>query len=981
MAIYRGAGGAGDATGDSASEALLVRELAAEVQLDADAAEAAKLAALAAQAAAETAETNAETAETNAETAATNAAASASSASSSASTATTQAGIATTQATNASNSATAAASSASSASTSATNAASSASAAATSATNANNSANAASTSATNAANSATAAASSASTATTQATNASNSATAAATSATNAASSATSASNSASTATTQAGIATTQATNAANSATAAATSATNASNSASAAATSATNASNSASAASTSATNASNSATAAATSATNAANSATAASGFADDASDSADAAAASAASINLSSIAITGGSINGTTIGASTASTGAFTTLSATGVATVSAGSVSAPAITTTGDTNTGIFFPAADTIAFTEGGSEAMRITSAGNVGIGTSSPSAVTGYTVLTLNNASNGGIIDFQNNTSLVGRIYNNSTNFHIYNQTANPLLFGTGGSEKMRLDSSGNLGIGVTPSAWDGAGIKAFDIGAVGTVFGSNATTQVLRNTYFNGSNYIYKTTTSANRYAQTTTGHEWHTAPSGTAGNAITFTQAMTLDASGNLTIGSTTSLGKLGVWSSTNGDTIAAFRCSGTGTQRSLLVSVDNSTGVVKLDASGAAAGSMAFAYGGTEAMRITTAGNVGIGTSNPTRKLDVNDSSSANSIPLALSNLTGGTNIASTGINFNAHSNVNFARIVGGQQTDGSFADGNLIFLTRNAETVAERMRIDSSGNVGIGTSSPQAKLDLGIGVGRKLNIYNDGSNAISGFGTDIGGASYELSCYAGGNGANLGVFTWLAYNRTANTYAERMRIDNSGNLLVGTTSPFGGATNQINIGSASASILTLVNTTTANSSSGLRIIKAGATNNTSQIYINFAYNGGNNGNGAIAGNGDSQATFISQSDVRLKENIQELPPQLDKIMALRPVEFDYIATGGHQIGFIAQEVQQVYPDLVSEDDEGFLNLAGLDKNASRLIKAIQEQQAIIQSQADTITAMEARLTALENK
>jgi hypothetical protein len=265
MAIYRGAGGAGDATGDSASEALLVRELAAEVALDADAAEAARAAAVVAQLAAETAETNAETAETNAETAQTAAAASASSASSSASTATTQAGIATTQATNASNSATAAASSASSASTSATNAASSASAAATSATNANNSASSASTSATNAANSATSASTSATTATTQATNASNSATAASTSATNAANSATSASTSASTATTQAGIATTQATNASNSASAAATSATNAANSASAAATSATNAA-------TSATNASNSATSAATSATNAANS-------------------------------------------------------------------------------------------------------------------------------------------------------------------------------------------------------------------------------------------------------------------------------------------------------------------------------------------------------------------------------------------------------------------------------------------------------------------------------------------------------------------------------------------------------------------------------------------------------------------------------------------------------------------------------------------------------------------------------------
>jgi hypothetical protein len=82
--------------------------------------------------------------------------------------------------------------------------------------------------------------------------------------------------------------------------------------------------------------------------------------------------------------------INGT-VGATTATTGKFTTLEATGVTTVQAGSVSAPAITTTGDTNTGIYFPAADTIAFTEGGVEAMRIFSSSGVSIGnTTDPGA---------------------------------------------------------------------------------------------------------------------------------------------------------------------------------------------------------------------------------------------------------------------------------------------------------------------------------------------------------------------------------------------------------------------------------------------------------------------------------------------------------------------------------------------------------------------------------------------------------------
>ena len=78
-------------------------------------------------------------------------------------------------------------------------------------------------------------------------------------------------------------------------------------------------------------------------------------------------------------------------------------------------------------------------------------------------------------------------------------------------------------------------------------------------------------------------------------------------------------------------------------------------------------------------------------------------------------------------------------------------------------------------------------------------------------------------------------------------------------------------------------------------------------------------------------------------------------------EENLSPSDKELEK--TLRPVEFDYKATGGHQIGFIAQEVQAIYPDLVAEDENGYLTLAGFDKNTARLIKAIQEQQAIIEA------------------
>jgi hypothetical protein len=296
------------------------------------------------------------------------------------------------------------------------------------------------------------------------TNAETAETNAETAATNAASSASAASTSATNAAASASTATTQATNAASSASAASTSASNASTSASAASTSATNAassatsaSGSASTATTQATNASNSASSASTSATNAANSATAA--------------AASAASINPASIAITGGSINGTTIGATTASTGKFSTLEATGVTTVQAGTVSLPAITTTGDTNTGIFFPAADTIAFTEGGAESMRIDSSGNVGIGIASPvyklHVNTTFDHIHMTNPTTGTTGGDGFTLDAFG------TSARLIQRESAPMEFYTGATERMRLDSSGSLLVGTTSSSFGGRVIVSND----------------------------------------------------------------------------------------------------------------------------------------------------------------------------------------------------------------------------------------------------------------------------------------------------------------------------------------------------------------------------------------------------------------------------------------------------------------------------------------------------------------------------
>ena len=184
---------------------------------------------------------------------------------------------------------------------------------------------------------------------------------------------------------------------------------------------------------------------------------------------------------------------------------------------------------------------------------SEQMRLTSTG-LGIGTSSPTdklnvgAFSGNNVVTIGAGTTGtSSVYFGDGTGA-----DRYRGYIDYEHTNDRFVLGTSGTGKATLDSSGNLGLGVTPSAWGGSN-KAIDIGTIGNVSADSATLRLTANSYTNsGGTSIYKTTGPSFVYLQNQSlGHAWFTAPSGTAGNAITFTQAMTLDASGNLLLATT----------------------------------------------------------------------------------------------------------------------------------------------------------------------------------------------------------------------------------------------------------------------------------------------------------------------------------------------------------------------------------------------------------------------------------------------
>jgi hypothetical protein len=336
----------------------------------------------------------------------------------------------------------------------------------------------------------------------------------------------------------------------------------------------------------------------------------------------------------------------------------------------------------------------------------------------------------------------------------------------------------GDSTLINDANGQLGLGVTPSPWSSTLIKAFQIGNLGASISSytalNTSTPYMfvdNNAYFDGTGdkYIVNNRGAA-RYMQANNSHAWLIAPTGTTGSAITFTQGMALDGSGNLSVGGSVTTGSNLTVNSPN---ITLNTASSLGARMSFISTSTN--GRTYQIGSNFVTGNGEFsifdATSGVERFTITSTGNVGIGGTPNYLKFEV----------------IGGTTSKRLGIGTNVYL-TNSMDILALSDIGGDIPlgiSGETIGFYTNSAT--ERMRILSDGTVCVGrTTNAAAGWQMAVKNGLTIT---DGTSEVQIF-------SYF--------GAGIGTFTNHDFTfRTNNT--ERGRIFANGNFAIGTTTDAG--------------------------------------------------------------------------------------------------------------------------------------------------------------------------------
>ncbi|MGE4234640.1 MAG: tail fiber domain-containing protein, partial [Bacteriovoracia bacterium] len=704
-------------------------------------------------------------------------------------------------------------------------------------------------------------------------------------------------------------------------------------------------------------------------------------------------------------------------------------------------GAAATPSYSFTGDTNTGVFSPASDTWAVSTAGSERIRVDSSGNVGIGTTTPSAA-----LNVESANNPPVMFTRTATASSSTIVAGA----VKSKTTAVIANGYGVSLSFRIEASGvaetsyggiayvrdgadnsskinfnnlNAGVSQTPMVISAAGnvgigtnsptnLLSFGGNAARTIWmerhttantaGNNLTLQAggatSTATDKNGGDLILSSGTATGT-GTSSISFQTATAQGSTSTTDNAPTTKMTILGNGNVGIGTTNptrALSVVGMTSVTSSTQYGgSFWSNGTNTIADIKgSSASNDTGMLGLYT------------GGTKNIQLVATGNsylnggnLGIGTTSPAYTLDVaGNGGNVTAIFGADNSATTRTDATqkTTRLGVPHYTNAeepmalfyassaaatNSITIGGGTSLLNAATQISLYTAANNTTTTGtERVRIDSSGNVGIGTTNPSVPLHvngLPYSSNYPFNVFVQDSTA---FAQDVGGgvgfqgavsagSSAVLSGIRGGkenstSGNADGYLALMTRSNSASTAYERMRISSTGNVGIGTSSP----TFLLDVNGNTYVRGTLYASTNGFSSNAGSDLKIYANNKvdlgvviqqtTGFVGIGTTSPGYKLQVGAAADGSEARANAWNiLSDERLKKNFQAIPNALDKILSLNGYFYQWNQGPDQKrkVGLKAQEVEKVFPEVISEGNDGYKSVS-YNHLIAPVISAIKE-------------------------